>query len=83
MTNLGYQELAIKPGAHHSKISYALEIAPLLGISVDSAKGIVENFENIIPLHLLENLQKYGASTQLISRVKQCLERQHNIIWEQ
>ena len=83
MTNLGYQELAIKPGVHHSKISYALEIAPLLGINVDSAKGIVENFETIIPLHLLENLQKYGASTQLISRVKQCLERQHNIIWEQ
>ena len=83
MTNLGYQELAIMPSKHHSKMSYALEIAPLLGMSDVQANSFIQDLQAIIPKQLINNIQAHGGSDSLITKVKQCLERQQQIIWGQ
>ena len=80
MTNLGYQELAIMPGKHHSKMSYALEIAPLLGIGDAQAQHVILHLQEMIPAQLIKNIHCYGGGDQLIAKVKQCLERQQQII---
>ena len=83
MTNLGYQELAIMPSKHHSKMSYAFEIAPLLGLSNVQAKNIIQNLQVIIPVQLIKNIQALGGSDSLVTKVKRCLGRQQQIIWGQ
>ena len=83
MTNLGYQELAILPDKHHSKMSYALEIAPLLGISDAQANYVIQDFQAIIPVQLIKNIQTHGGSDSLLIKVHKCLERQQQMIWGQ
>jgi len=83
MTNLGYQELAIMPSKHHSKMSYVLEIAPFLGVTDVQANRVIQNLQEIIPKQLITNIQAHGGSEALIVKVKQCLERQQQIIWGQ
>lgn len=80
LTNLGYQELAIKPENHDSKLHLALEVAPHFGISTQNAKSIIESINAIAQTQFIPILSQYGADQGLIERVKKCLQRQHEII---
>jgi serine/threonine-protein kinase HipA len=80
MTNLGYQELAILPGKHYVKWSDVLEIAPYLGITHEKAQQLIQEFQAMIPIQLMKNIQQYGGTPQLMDRVKRCLERQSQLL---
>lgn len=80
LTNLGYQELAIKPQHHDSKISLALEVAPHFGIHEQTAIAIIASIKDVVAQEFIPALTHYGANQSLIERVKKCLKRQYEII---
>ena len=80
LTNLGYQELAIKPENHDSKLHLVLEVAPHFGISAQNAKNIIASINSIVQTNFIPILSQYGANDNLIETVKRCLQRQQDII---
>ena len=83
LTNIGYQELAIKPGNNLSSIKLAKEAAPYFGINENSAEGIIKSIEKIVDGELINIVQQYGGNNQLIGRMMKCLERQRNMIYKE
>jgi hypothetical protein len=41
---------------------------------------VILHLQEMIPVQLIKNLQGYGGGDKLITKVKQCLERQQQII---
>lgn len=82
LTNIGYQELAIKPGDNLSSIKLAKEAAPLFGITENRAEYIIKSIRKIVDDELINIVQQYGGNNQLIGRVMKCLERQRNLIYK-
>lgn len=83
LRNIGYQELAIKPGNNLSSIKLAKEAAPHFGINETSAEDIIKSIEKIVNNELINIVQQYGGNNQLIGRVMKCLERQRDMIYKQ
>jgi serine/threonine-protein kinase HipA len=83
LTNIGYQELAIKPGNNLSSIKLAKEAAPHFGINENTAEGIIKSIEKIVDGELINIVQHYGGNNQLIGRMMKCLERQRDMIYKQ
>lgn len=83
LNNIGYQELAIKPGYNLSSIKLAKEAAPHFGINENSAEKIIKSIEKIVDDELINIVQLYGGNNQLIDRVKICLKRQRDMIYKQ
>ena len=83
LTNIGYQELAIKPGNNLSSIKLAKEAAPHFGINENSAEDIIKSIGKIVDDELINIVQQYGGNNQLIGRMMKCLERQRNMIYKQ
>lgn len=83
LRNIGYQELAIKPGNNLSSIKLAKEAAPHFGINETSAEDIIKSIEKIVNNELIDFVQQYGGNNQLIGRVMKCLERQRDLIYKQ
>ena len=81
LTNLGYQELAITPNNHHSKMRHAIEIAPLMGINEIKSKEIVEMITDLTLHEMTKIVKSFGGDRLLIDRVKKCLNRQQEIIF--
>ena len=81
LTNLGYQELAIDPGNHESKIALAIKIAPSFGIHEQAASEVIESIHSMVKNELIPIVRKYGGDERLIERVNACLERQHKIVF--
>jgi hypothetical protein len=52
----------------------------LLGIGDAQAQNMILHLQEMIPAQLIKNLQGYGGGDQLVAKVKQCLERQQQII---
>lgn len=82
LTNVGYQELAIIPGNHNSKISLAIEAAPHFGINERNANEIIEEVKQKAHQELLPIIQKLGGDEALLNRVRRCLDRQLAFIHE-
>lgn len=83
LNNIGYQELAIKPGYNLSSIKLAKEAAPHFGINENSVEEIIKSIEKIVDDELIKIVQRYGGNNQLIERVMKCLERQRDMIYKQ
>ena len=80
LTNMGYQELAIKPGNNNSKISLAKEAAPHCGLNEQGAESIIQSIDKTVNEELIPIVINHGGGNELIGRVKRCLERQHEMI---
>lgn len=80
LTNMGYQELAIKPGNNNSKISLAKEAAPHFGINEQAAENIIQSIDKTVNEELIPIVSNHGGGNELIGRVKICLERQHEML---
>lgn len=80
LSNLGYQELAIKPGNNQSKISIVYEIAPYFGVQINKVNSIVKSITQCIDENLIPLLQEHGANKKLINNVDVCLSRQRSMI---
>lgn len=76
LTNVGYQELAIVPGNHNSKISLAIQAAPHFGLNERDANAIIEEIKHKAHQELLPIIQKLGGDEVLQNRVRRCLDRQ-------
>jgi serine/threonine-protein kinase HipA len=83
LTNMGYQELAIKPGNNNSKISLAKDAAPHFGINEQDAENIIQSIHKTVTDELIKIVSTYGGDNKLIERVHVCLERQHELIFGQ
>jgi serine/threonine-protein kinase HipA len=83
LTNLGYQELAISPKNHDSKISLAISVAPHFGINEQLAQRIIQIILATVNDELIEIINHFGGDKRLIERVKLCLKRQQEIIFDQ
>lgn len=83
LKNIGYQELAIKPGNNMSSIKLAIESAPHFGLKETCAEEIIKSIENIVDEELINIVQHYGGNNQLIGRIMKCLERQRYMIYKQ
>ena len=81
LTNMGYQELAIKPGNNNSKISLAKEAAPHFGINEQVADSIIQSINKTVNDELIPIVINHGGGNELIGRVKRCLERQYEILF--
>jgi len=81
LTNMAYQELAIKPGHNNSKISLALEVAPYFGIKKQDAEKIIQSIHATVHQNLNSILDQHNANISLKARVKTCLLRQEQIIF--
>ena len=82
LKNIGYQELAIKPGNNLSSIKLAIESAPHFGLKDISAEDIIKSIESIVDEELINIVQHYGGNNQLIDRIIKCLERQRYMIYK-
>ena len=80
LTNLGYQELAIKPGNHNSEIDLAIEAAPHFGINTEAGQNIIEMIANTAYENLLPIIRKHGGDNALSKRAAKCFERQQGIV---
>ena len=83
LTNIGYQELSIKPGNNLSSIKLAKEAAPHFGINENTAEDIIKSIEKIVDDELINLALHYGGNNQLIGRMMKCLERQRYMIYRQ
>ncbi|MDP3087056.1 MAG: type II toxin-antitoxin system HipA family toxin [Methylotenera sp.] len=83
LTNIGYQELAIKPGNNLSSIKLAKEAAPHFGINEKTAEDIIKSIEEIVDDELINIVLHYGGNNQLIGLMMKCLERQRDMIYKQ
>ena len=81
LTNLGYQELAIKPGNHNSEMSLAIEAAPDFGINLEKGKGIINSIIATIDEAMIPIIRQHGGSDQLIKRVNSCLMKQRELLF--
>jgi serine/threonine-protein kinase HipA len=80
LTNIGYQEMAIKPSNHNSRMDLALEVAPHFGMSLEAGQVIVESMITIIDECFISIVLQQGGNEQLVKRVGNCLKRQREII---
>jgi serine/threonine-protein kinase HipA len=76
LNNIGYQELAIIPGNHNSKLSLAIQAASHFGIYEHKAIEIIEEIEHKANQMLKNIVAHLGGNALLQNRVQQCLERQ-------
>lgn len=83
LTNIGYQQLAIVPGNNNSSMRLAKEAAPLFGIKNQDAESIIQSIHKKVHGELIGIIGNNGANEILKQRVKQCLERQHEVIGSQ
>lgn len=81
LTNMGYQELAIKPGNNNSKISLAKEAAPHFGINEQTTEKIIQSINKTVNDELISIISNHGGDNNLIERVRVCLERQNIMIY--
>lgn len=81
LTNMGYQELAIKPGNHNSKISLAKEAAPHFGINEQGAENIIQSIDQTVNMNMLVIIDKHNGGDVLKDRVNKCLSRQRDLIY--
>lgn len=81
LTNTGYQELAISPGNNNSKITLAKEVAPHFGIKDRDADEIIQSIHKTVHGEIIAIIDDHGGEGLLKERVKQCLERQHEMIF--
>jgi serine/threonine-protein kinase HipA len=81
LSNMGYQELAIKPGNNNSKICLAKEAAPYFGINEQSAENIIQAIDKTVNDELIPIVSNHGGDNSLVARVRLCLDRQHNMIY--
>ncbi len=80
LTNIGYQEMAIKPSNHNSRMDLALEAAPYFGMSLEAGQVIVEAMIKIVDECFISIVLQQGGNEQLVKRVGNCLKRQREII---
>ena len=80
LTNLGYQELAIKPGNHHSEMALAIECAPHFGIYAEAGRAISNSMLAIVDEVFISIIRQHGGDDQLIKKVGSCLKRQRDIL---
>jgi serine/threonine-protein kinase HipA len=82
LNNIGYQELAIIPGNHHSKLSLAIQAAPHFGIYEQQALDTINEIEQKAHQMLLGIVERLGGDEVLQNRVRRCLKRQSEYIHE-
>lgn len=82
LNNIGYQELAINPGNHNSKLSLAIQAAPHFGIYEPKALEMIEEIEQKANQMLLSIVERLGGDEVLQNRVRRCLARQLAYIHE-
>ncbi len=80
LSNLGYQELAIKPGNHHSEMALAIECAPHFGINAEAGRAISNSMLTIVDEVFISIIRQHGGDDQLIKKVSSCLTRQRDIL---
>lgn len=81
LTNIGYQELAIKPGNHNSEMGLALEAAPHFGINLETGRGIINSIIAIVDEAFIPIIRQHGGSDQLVRRVSSCLIKQRELLY--
>lgn len=82
LTNMGYQELAILTGNHDSKIHLVKEVAPYFGMNEKVANEIIETIHRIVNNELINLVKQNGCDDKLVTRVRKCLERQQQLIYD-
>ena len=81
LTNIGYQELAITPGNHDSRMSLVKQTAPHFGISEEDAEHVIQSICKTVNENLINIISENGGDNNLLERTRRCLERQQKIIF--